>query len=157
MATLTQTVTPVPDNAVKDAGYVTRWKTTKPVAFSPESLLDLLDGRTPLLKHGNFLDGEICDRFAEILEPNFSPYLYATGPAIHKVGLAQFEFQAQAKDDFANRKGDGKIPLVFFFILRLVAAQKEWQRPREYRMKKGFHVIFITCITHVASAREQEI
>jgi len=116
MATLTQTATPVPDNAIKDAGYVSRWKTTKPVPFSPESLLDLLEGRTPLLKEEKFLDEGVADRFAEILEPSFSPYLYVTGPAIHKVGLAQFEFQAQAKEDFSNRKGDGKnAPFLFYF------------------------------------------
>ncbi|KAI1809095.1 hypothetical protein GGS20DRAFT_374723 [Poronia punctata] len=120
--TLTQTATPIPESTPKDAvssnttiinnnnntGYQTRWKTTKPVPVSPESFIDLLQGRTPLLKQADFIDSELCGRFAKELEPSFSPYLDTMGPTIHKVGITQFEFQAKAQEDFSNRKGDEK-------------------------------------------------
>lgn len=87
--------------------YSSLWKTTKPVPLSREAFLDLLSGRTPLIHIPNFTTPEQSQRLADHLLPIFSPYLHATGPAVEKVGVAQFEFQAQSAEDFASRKGNG--------------------------------------------------
>ena len=84
-----------------------QWKTTKPVPLNRESFLDLLGGRTPLIKMPQFITDEQSQRLLDHLLPIFSPYLHATGPPVQKVGVAQFEFQAQSQEDFKNRSGDG--------------------------------------------------
>lgn len=84
-----------------------QWKTTEAVPLTRESFLDLLDGKTPLIKEAGFIAAETCQRLAAELQPKLSPYLHATGPAVHKVGLAQFEFQAQSQEDFKTRTGAG--------------------------------------------------
>ncbi|KAF4552926.1 Hypothetical protein D9617_8g049390 [Elsinoe fawcettii] len=84
------------------------WKTTSAVPLTRQSFLDLLSGRTPLIKIPDFLSQEQSDALFEHLSPSFSPYLHATGPAVEKVGIAQFEFQAQSQADFQSRKGDEK-------------------------------------------------
>ena len=44
----------------------------------------------------------------ELLRPKFAPYLHATGPPVDKVGVAQFEFQAQSQEDTRLSLGNGK-------------------------------------------------
>ncbi|QSZ36967.1 hypothetical protein DSL72_009059 [Monilinia vaccinii-corymbosi] len=85
-----------------------KWKTTKPVRATKESFLDLLEGRTPLLHEAAFLCEEDSTKLANALEPRFTPYLHAIGPQLDKVGIAQFEFQAQSEDDVKNRSGTEK-------------------------------------------------
>ncbi|KAI4157993.1 MAG: hypothetical protein LQ342_007853 [Letrouitia transgressa] len=85
-----------------------QWKRTSPVALTRESFLNLLDGKTPLIKVPHFVSNDVCDKVVDYLMPQFTSYLHATGPAVEKVGLAQFEFQAQSKEDFRNRSGDEK-------------------------------------------------
>lgn len=84
------------------------WKTTEPVALTRESFLDLLQGETPLIRVPELLQHDQCRRLADHILPTFTPYIHATGPAVEKVGVAQFEFQAQSAEDFENRQGDGK-------------------------------------------------
>jgi hypothetical protein len=83
------------------------WKTNKAVPLTRESFLDLLSGRTPVIHTPNCLSGEQSEKLLDHLLPAFSPYLHATGPPVEKVGVAQFEFQAQSAEDFKNRKGNG--------------------------------------------------
>lgn len=84
-----------------------KWKTTEPVRATKESFLDLLEGRTPLLHEAGFVSQENCSKLTNALEPRLTPYLHATGPKLAKVGIAQFEFQAQSEDDLKNRSGNG--------------------------------------------------
>lgn len=95
---------PVPNEEV----YQSQWKRTSPVPLTRESFLDLLYGRTPLVKEANFITKDQTQKLYNHLEPLFSPYIHAAGPPVSKVGVAQFEFQAQAAEDFENRAGDGK-------------------------------------------------
>ncbi|KAF7900090.1 hypothetical protein EAF00_004426 [Botryotinia globosa] len=85
-----------------------KWKTTNPVRATKASLLDLLEGRTPILHEPEFLSKEDCSKLTKTLEPRLTPYLHATGPKLAKVGVAQFEFQAQSEDDLKNRSGNEK-------------------------------------------------
>lgn len=95
---------PLPDKEV----YHSKWKGTSPVPLTRESFLDLLYGRTPLVKEANFITKDQTQKLYGHLGPLFSPYIHAAGPPVSKVGVAQFEFQAQAAEDFENRKGDGE-------------------------------------------------
>ena len=62
--------TPVtsPDIAPKSVP-ASKWKTTVPVKPTPESFLDLLEGRTPLLHEARFLSKELCSKLEAALEP----------------------------------------------------------------------------------------
>lgn len=84
------------------------WKTTQAVPLTHESFLDLLFGRTPLIGMPRFISPDQSDQVLQHLLPRFTPYSHATGPPVEKVGLAQFEFQAQSQEDFSNRTGNGK-------------------------------------------------
>ncbi|KAF2223914.1 hypothetical protein BDZ85DRAFT_116284 [Elsinoe ampelina] len=84
------------------------WKTTDPVPLTRQSFLDLLAGHTPLIKIPNFISSEQSTALFNHLSPAFTPYIHATGPAVEKVGIAQFEFQAQSQSDFHSRTGDEK-------------------------------------------------
>lgn len=97
------------DGHVSEANLTaaSKWKTTRPVRATEESFLDLLEGRTPLLHETGFLSEENCSKLATALEPKFTPYLHAIGPRLDKVGVAQFEYQAQSEDDVKNRSGNG--------------------------------------------------
>ncbi|KAK4219694.1 hypothetical protein QBC37DRAFT_409552 [Rhypophila decipiens] len=88
--------------------YESKWKTTNPVSLTRESFLDLIYGRTPLIKEAQFISKDQSQAVYEHLGPRFSPYLHATGPPVSKVGVAQFEFQAQSQEDFKNRSGNEK-------------------------------------------------
>ncbi|RAK74440.1 uncharacterized protein BO72DRAFT_435161 [Aspergillus fijiensis CBS 313.89] len=85
-----------------------RWKTIDPVPLTRESFLDLLYGRTPVIQVPRFIDQDLSARSLHYLLPRFTPYLHATGPPVEKVGLAQFEFQAQSAEDFTRRTGNEK-------------------------------------------------
>ena len=96
-----------------------QWKTTDAVPLTRESFLDLLDGKTPLIKEAGFISTEACKLLAAELMPKLCPYIHATGPAVHKVGLAQFEFQAQSQEDFKTRTGAGQICTPCFLRLKI--------------------------------------
>lgn len=85
--------------------------------MTTDSLIDLLEGRTPLLKEAAFLAPDTVHRMEQELEARFTPYLNTTGPSVDKVGVAQFEFQAQKREDFESRTGQGMI--VRFTICKL--------------------------------------
>ena len=107
LRTTNATATAIGDIPQQKAPYKSKWKTTDAVPLNAESLMDLLKGRTPLLKQGAFLSAETAAKMEAELEARFTPYLHATGPAVDKVGVAQFEFQAQSQEDFKNRTGLG--------------------------------------------------
>ena len=103
--------------------YKSQWKTTSPVPLTRESFLNLLAGKTPVIQMPHWVSDETCQKVTSHLMPRFTPYLHATGPSVDKVGLAQFEFQAQSEEDLKNRTGNGKAPidtphitLPFFFF-----------------------------------------
>lgn len=87
--------------------YESAWKTTAPVPLSTESLMDLLESRTPLLKQAGFISTEVAKKMEVELESRFKPYLNDSGTSLDKVGVSQFEFQAQSQEDFTNRTGLG--------------------------------------------------
>ncbi len=80
-----------------------QWKRTRAVPLTRENFLDLLDGRTPTIQELGFLSPEVSRKFEEELSPRLTPYKHNTGPLLSKVGVAQFEYQAQAAIDFKNR------------------------------------------------------
>ena len=84
------------------------WETTAPVPLTGESLRKLLAGKLPLIKIPHFISEDLSASIVEQLETRFSPYLHATGPAVDKVGVAQFEFQAQSQEDMRSRQGNEK-------------------------------------------------
>ena len=89
-------------------GYNSQWKTTSPLPLTRQSFLNVLRGKTPVIQMPHWVSDETCQRVTSHLMPRFTSYLHATGPAVDKVGLAQFEFQAQSEEDFKKRTGNGK-------------------------------------------------
>lgn len=85
-----------------------QWKTTSPVRLTRENFLDLLAGKVPLVLESEFISSEVSKKVVECLQPKFTPYLHATGPSVDKVGISQFEFQAQSEEDLQTRQGDGE-------------------------------------------------
>jgi hypothetical protein len=86
-----------------------QWERTTPTSLTREAFLDLLYGRTPLVREEQFLKPTQSEALYNHFIPLISPYLHVTGPPVSKVGVAQFEFQAQSAEDFKNRAGDGTI------------------------------------------------
>lgn len=109
------------------SSYTSKWDTTQPVPLTRESFLRLLDGEVPVIKTPSFIGPETSEKLVANLVPNFSSYMNTTGPAVQKVGIAQFEFQAQAAEDFVNRSGDGKnsIHIVISLDLMLTCTEKQ--------------------------------
>jgi hypothetical protein len=83
--------------------YQSEWKRTTDVPLTRNNLLDLLYGKTPLIKEPGFLSPEVAWKYEKELSPKLTPYKHNTGPLLTKVGVAQFEYQAQAAKDFKNR------------------------------------------------------
>lgn len=82
------TPTQVGTRAVSSASR-SPWKTTDSVALSRESMLDLLYGRTPLIKELGFLTPSECFKYEQELSALVTPYTHNTGPTLRKVGIAQ--------------------------------------------------------------------
>ncbi|MCJ1393521.1 hypothetical protein MMC18_006396 [Xylographa bjoerkii] len=104
-----ESLTSVP---TKPLAYESQWKRTTAVPLTRENFLDLLHGKTPLIKESGFLTPEISWKYEKELSPKLTPYKHNTGPLLTKVGVAQFEYQAQAEQDFASRT-NGISPLSF--------------------------------------------
>ncbi|CRG89600.1 hypothetical protein PISL3812_06638 [Talaromyces islandicus] len=85
-----------------------QWKTTSPVPLTRENFLELLAGQVPLILESEFISSEVSEKVLACLQPKFTPYLHATGPSVDKVGISQFEFQAQSVEDLKTRRGDEK-------------------------------------------------
>lgn len=75
-----------------------------------ESFLDLLYGKTPVIIEPEFLSPEMAYKHEQELSHKLTPYKHNTGPLLTKVGVAQFEFQAQAQKDFQNRTNGILLP-----------------------------------------------
>ena len=106
-----------------------KWETNSAAPFTREAFLGLLEGKVPVMKVPSYVSADLGNRIVQHLLPSFTPYLHATGPAVEKVGLAQFEFQAQSAEDFMNRSGEGKIDLLFH--TDLLAFRKEASSERQ--------------------------
>ena len=83
------------------------WKRTTDVPLTRENFLDLLYGKTPTIREARFLSPETCWKYETELSPQLTPYKHNTGPLMTKFGVAQFEYQAQTKQDLTNRS-DGE-------------------------------------------------
>jgi hypothetical protein len=79
------------------------WQRTEAVGLTKENYLDLLYGRTPTLWEPGFISRELSWEYEKRLSPQLTPYTHNTGPLLTKVGVAQFEFQAQTVVDFTKR------------------------------------------------------
>ncbi len=88
--------------------YQSRWKTSKEWTLTRQAFLDMLDGKISFIRQPNFISREVAHNFEDELSPRLVPYENSTGPPVLKVGLAQFEYQAQSAEDFKNRSKDSK-------------------------------------------------
>lgn len=77
--------------------YHSQWKRTTDVPLTRENFLDLLYGKTPTIRESGFLTPQECWNHERELSPQLAPYKHNTGPLLSKVGVAQFEYQAQAQ------------------------------------------------------------
>ena len=100
------------------SSYRSEWKTTKAVSLTRDHFLDLLYGKTPSIREDGFVSPEVAWQYEKELSAKLTPYKHNTGPLLQKVGVAQFEYQAQAQKDFASRS-DGKYTP--FYHLRIYA------------------------------------
>jgi len=89
---------------------LSKWKRVTDVPLTRENYIDLLYGRTPLIKEPDFLTTAQCREYEKLLSSKLTPYKHNTGPLLTKYGVAQFEYQAQAAKDFLSRS-NGKICL----------------------------------------------
>jgi hypothetical protein len=80
-----------------------KWKRTCDIPLTRANYLELLHGYTPLIKESNFLSVEQCKDYEALMSRKLTPYKHNTGPLLTKYGVAQFEYQAQAADDFLKR------------------------------------------------------
>ncbi|PQE07080.1 l-allo-threonine aldolase protein [Rutstroemia sp. NJR-2017a BVV2] len=95
-------------NEQKAQNIGSKWKSNDAAPFTRSALLGVLEGKVPVIKVPSYVSADLSNRIVQHLLPHFTSYLHATGPAVEKVGVAQFEFQAQSAEDFKNRTGDGK-------------------------------------------------
>lgn len=86
--------------------YISQWKSTDAASLTRESFLNVLDGKVPFIKEGSFIPRKIAQKIEDELCPKLSPYLHTTGPVLQKVGVAQFEYQAQSESDLQDRADD---------------------------------------------------
>jgi hypothetical protein len=95
--------------AARATRYVSQWATPASGAeFSRQAFLNMLEGKVPFLRKPGFVSRQVAQRVENVMVPQLAPYLHKTGPALRKVGVAQFEFQAQSEADLANRRDDGR-------------------------------------------------
>ena len=69
------------------------WKTIDSVPLSRQSMLDLLYGKTPLIKEPGFLSKSECAKYEKALSPLVTPYTHNTGPTLRRVGIAQVRIE----------------------------------------------------------------
>ncbi|KAI8912149.1 hypothetical protein DFJ77DRAFT_467085 [Powellomyces hirtus] len=75
------------------------WHTTEEQPLTRENLLSLLDGQIPAVRDRGFLALDTCKQFEKALLPLIQDYSHNLGPVMRKVGVAQFEFQAQGASE----------------------------------------------------------
>ncbi|KAI9926037.1 hypothetical protein MW887_004496 [Aspergillus wentii] len=90
---------PWPDGPLR----VSPWQRQEALPLTRQAFLDLLDGRTPAINEPGFLSKEVAQKITDEVSPRILPYQHVAGPPLEKVGVAQFEFQAQSEEDFKNR------------------------------------------------------
>lgn len=92
------------------SSYISQWDSVEPAPFTREALLGVLDGKIGCIKESHFVSPDVVQKIEEELSPKLSPYQDIPGPTLHRVGVAQFEFQAISDDQLKQRSstGDGK-------------------------------------------------
>jgi hypothetical protein len=116
-STMTSATTPEASVVNDDLGKFPQhppahWDVDHVVPLNRDTFISLLKGTVPAIRVSAFVSRETCRRLVTELSPKLVPYLHATGPAVQKVGLAQFEFQAQSQEDLKNRTGKGELLLL---------------------------------------------
>ena len=91
-----------------------KWKTVEPLPLTRESFLGVLEGHSPLILERGFLSKDKAQAFTDVIGPKISPYLHVAGPQMKRLGVAQFEFQAQSADDFKTRGTDREFAPVYY-------------------------------------------
>ncbi|PVH71988.1 hypothetical protein DL98DRAFT_612572 [Cadophora sp. DSE1049] len=96
------------------SSYVSQWESTDPAPFAREALLGVLDGKVGCIKEPHFVSPEVVQKIEEELSPKLSPYQDIPGPTLHRVGVAQFEFQAISDEQLKQRSTTGDEKLQYF-------------------------------------------
>ncbi|KAH6703125.1 hypothetical protein BKA61DRAFT_740196 [Leptodontidium sp. MPI-SDFR-AT-0119] len=91
-----------------------RWDSVEPAPFTREALLGVLDGKIGCIKESHFVSPDVVQKIEEELSPKLSPYQDIPGPTLHRVGVAQFEFQAISDDQLKQRSSTGDEKLQYF-------------------------------------------
>ncbi|EKD14744.1 uncharacterized protein L3040_002830 [Drepanopeziza brunnea f. sp. 'multigermtubi'] len=100
------------------SSYVSQWESTDPEPLTRDSLLGVLDGKIGCIREPNFVPPDIVARVEEELSPKLSPYHDIPGPTLHRVGVAQFEFQAISDEQLEERSGTGEEKLQYFAVAK---------------------------------------
>ncbi|KAK3321891.1 hypothetical protein B0H66DRAFT_552865 [Apodospora peruviana] len=83
-----------------------RWKTGEIQGLSRAAFIGMLRGEVPAVQVPGFVTRESASRFERHIQNQLAPYAHIAGPPVQKLGLAQFEFQAQSAADFESRTGE---------------------------------------------------
>lgn len=95
-----------------------RWKPGPrdgPTTLTPATFLSMIRGETPAVHAPGFTSQDTARRLEKYIGKCLTPYSHIAGPPVSKVGVAQFEFQAQSANDFAAQRTDGKY-LYYSFV-----------------------------------------
>ncbi|KAI6351675.1 hypothetical protein MCOR31_011959 [Pyricularia oryzae] len=88
-----------------------RWKPGPrdgPTTLTPATFLSMIRGETPAVHAPGFTSQDTARRLEKYIGKCLTPYSHIAGPPVSKVGVAQFEFQAQSANDFAAQRTDAK-------------------------------------------------
>ncbi|KAL5315945.1 hypothetical protein ACEPPN_016819 [Leptodophora sp. 'Broadleaf-Isolate-01'] len=96
------------------SSYISQWDSVEPAPFTREALLGVLDGKIGCIKESHFVSPDVVQKIEEELSPKLSPYQDIPGPTLHRVGVAQFEFQAISDDQLKQRSSTGDEKLQYF-------------------------------------------
>ncbi|KAJ5999609.1 hypothetical protein N7481_000018 [Penicillium waksmanii] len=84
------------------------WRSPDVLPLTRDGFLSMLHGHTAAIRVPEFVSRHHAQRFEKYLHPLLRPYSHIAGPSVDKVGLAQFEFQAQSAEDFQARGSDAQ-------------------------------------------------
>lgn len=90
------------------SSYVSQWESTEAAPFTREALLGVLEGKVGYIKEPQFVPRDVAEKIEEELSPKLSPYQDIPGPTLHRVGVAQFEFQAISDEQLNERSSNGE-------------------------------------------------
>lgn len=90
------------------SSYPSQWSSTEAAPFTREALLGVLGGKVGYIKESGFVPPAVVEKVEEELSPKLSPYEDIPGPTLHRVGVAQFEFQAISSSQLEQRSQSGE-------------------------------------------------